>query len=220
LITASHNTPSNKAQQNWAYIMQSERSAWGVIFLVALFILQGTSQLASNNQHSQTEITENNGIEWVSFELKDGVYHDAVGTYDNSTSKESREVTANTVLGTFSESGLVLSRLISAEFLQPRDDLRLALIDSDINLKEARAQISDLEGLVIREYLSPSGLVVQGTQTAFEQLSMLENIASIQNVPIALIIEPNLLDVLLMQGSEESLVGERVRLEGWRGEMD
>ena len=198
--------------------MQSKRSAWGVIFLVALFILQGASQLAFNNEPIQTEITENNGIEWVSFELKDGVYHDAVGTYDNSTTKESREVIANTILGTFTEFGLELSRPISAEFLQPREDLRVALIDSDINLKEARARINDLDGLVIREYLSPSGLVVQGTQTALEQLSMLENIASIQNVPVALIIEPNLLDVLLLQGSEQSLLGERVRLEGWRGE--
>ena len=139
---------------------------------MALFILQGTSQLASNNEPNQTEIADDNGIEWVSFELKDGVYHDAVGTYDNTTSKESREVIANTILGNFSESGLELSRLISAEFLQPRDDLRLALIDSDINLIEARAQINALEGLVIREYLPPSGLVVQGTQTAFEQLSV------------------------------------------------
>ena len=198
--------------------MQSRRSAWGVIFLVALFILQGASQLAFNNEPIQTEITENNGIEWVSFELKDGVYHDAVGTYDNSTSKESREVIANTILGKFTEFGLELSRLISAEYLQPREDLRVVLIDSDINLKDARARINDIDGLVIREYLPPSGLVIQGTQTALEQLSMLENIASIQNVPIALIIEPSLLDVLLLQGSEQSLLGERVRLEGWRGE--
>ena len=198
--------------------MQSKRSAWGVIFLVALFILQGTSQLAFHNEPIQTEITENNGIEWVSFELKDGVYHDAVGTYDNSTIKESREVVANTILGTFSESGLELSRPISAEFLQPRDDLLLVLIDSDINLLDARARINDLEGLVIREYISPSGLVVQGAPTALEQLALLENIAAIQNVPVALIIEPNLLDVLLLQGSEQSLLGERVRLEGWRGE--
>ena len=42
--------------------MQSKRSAWGVIFLVALFILQGTSQLAFNNEPIQTEITENNGF--------------------------------------------------------------------------------------------------------------------------------------------------------------
>ena len=74
LIIGSHNTPSNKAQQNWAHIMQSKRSAWGVIFLVTLFILQGTSQLAFHNEPIQTEITENDGIEWVSFELKDGVY--------------------------------------------------------------------------------------------------------------------------------------------------
>ena len=115
-------------------------------------------------------------------------------------------------------SGLELSRPISAEFLQPRDDLLLALIDSEINLLDARSRINDLEGLVIREYISPSGLVVQGTPTALEQLSLLENIAAIQNVPVALIIEPNLLDVLLLQGSEHSLLGERVRLEGWRGE--
>ena len=81
---------------------------------------------------------------------------------------------ANTILGTFTEFGLELSRHISAEYLQPREDLRAVLIDSDINLKDARARINDIDGLVIREYLPPSGLVVQGTQTALEQLSMLE----------------------------------------------
>ena len=54
---SSHITPSNKAQHNWALVMQRGRYTAGVIFLAALFVLQGASQFALNNNQEHSVIT-------------------------------------------------------------------------------------------------------------------------------------------------------------------
>ena len=77
----SHDTPSNKTHRNWAIIMQSRRSAGAVMFLVTLFILQSASNLAISDNSTIEVIEEENQVERVHFELRDGVFNEAIGTY-------------------------------------------------------------------------------------------------------------------------------------------
>ncbi len=197
--------------------MQRVRSVWGAFLLTALFVLQSISQLALYQHSEQSMISDNGGIEWVQFELRDDVFNDAIGIYDNTVSSESRDLIADTIIGSFDESGLIVSRPISAELLQPRPDLQLALISNELNLLDARAQIDEITGLEIREFIAPSGFVVQGTEHSFNALANLNSVAVLHEVPIALIMQSELLDILLLEDAEDSLIGQRIRIEGWRG---
>ena len=114
----------------------------------------------------------------------------------------------------YDENGLNLARPIAVQYLEPRFDLSMLLISDQYNLLEARDAISDIAGLEIREYISPSGLIVQGTSYALRQASVLLHVSSYHDVPVALIIEQDLLDVLMLEGGQESLLGQRIRLEG------
>ena len=198
--------------------MHTKRSITGAIFLVVLFVLQSTSQIIHSNENSLVLESQSDEVEWVRFDLRDDVYHDAVGVYDDTVSKETRPVHADTIIGIYDENGLNLARPIAVQYLEPRFDLSMLLISDQYNLLEARAAISDIAGLEIREYISPSGLIVQGTSYALRQASLLPHVSSFHDVPVALIIEPDLLDVLMLEGGEESLLGQRIRLEGWRGD--
>tara|TARA_Y100001980_G_C14556130_1_gene346547 strand:- start:4539 stop:9119 length:4581 start_codon:yes stop_codon:yes gene_type:complete len=197
--------------------MQSRRSAGAVMFLVGLFVLQSMSQLLINESDEVEIINELNQIERVHFELRDGVYHDALGVYHSTLIAEIRALEADTIIGTFDEFGLELSRPVSAEWLQPRSDLLLLLVDNEINILEARGAINEIPGLVIREYLPPSGLVIQGTPSALSAAASLDSVAVVHHIPIALILQSELQDILLLEGSESALLGERLRIEGWFG---
>ena len=209
----SHDTPSNKTHRNWAIIMQSRRSAGAVMFLVTLFILQSASNLAITDTSTIEVIEEENQVERVHFELRDGVFNEAIGTYTYNEMSEERLIQASTIIGTFDEFGLELSRPVSAEWLQPRDDLILVLASTQTNLKEVRMAIGEIPELVIREYLPPSGFVLQGTKSALEQAANLPSIHASHNVPIALILQSELQDILLLEGSETALLGEKMRID-------
>ncbi len=197
--------------------MQSRRSAGAVMFLVGLFILQSASHLAINDGLESEMIDDIQVIERVHFELRDGVFNEAIGSYQFDNFIEERTVSAQTILGTFDEFGFELSRPISAEWLQPREDLVLVLATNEVNLADVRKQINDIPGLVIREYLPPSGLVLQGTELALTTAASLETVVASHSVPAALILQSDLQDILLLEGSEDALVGEKLRIEGWYG---
>ena len=91
------------------------------------------------------------------------------------------------------------------------------MISNELNLLDARAQIDEITGLEIREFIAPSGFVVQGTEHSFKALANLSSVAVLHEVPIALIMQSELLDILLFEDAEDSLIGQRIRIEGWRG---
>ena len=139
------------------------------------------------------------------------------GTYQFDNFIEQRTISAETIIGTFDEFGFELSRPISAEWLQPREDLVLILASNEVNLAEVRTEINEIPGLVIREYLPPSGLVLQGTELALATAASLDTVAASHLVPAAFVLQSDLQDVLLLEGSEFALIGERLRIEGWYG---
>ena len=111
------------------------------MFLVTLFILQSASNLAITDASTIEVIEEENQVERVHFELRDGVFNEAIGTYTYNEMSEERLIQASTIIGTFDEFGLELSRPVSVEWLQPRDDLILVLASTQTNLKDVRMAI-------------------------------------------------------------------------------
>ena len=109
--------------------MQARRTLSGAWFLVALFVLQSTlSTLDFNDAPSGGPLQNDDGVEWVQFDLVDGVYADAVGVFDEGEGGEQRQITADTRIGLFDANGLHLDRPMPSAWLQGRTDLRLVLV--------------------------------------------------------------------------------------------
>ena len=73
--------------------MHTKRSITGAIFLVVLFVLQSTSQIIHSNENSLVLESQSDEVEWVRFDLREDVYHDAVGVYDDTISQRSKAST-------------------------------------------------------------------------------------------------------------------------------
>ena len=55
-------------------------------------------------------------------------------------------------------------------------DLRLILISTEFRFAEIRAEISEQNGVEVREFIAPSGLLVQGTQADYSVLLTLQEL--------------------------------------------
>ena len=122
--------------------MQTSRATRGAILLVALFVLQSYSVFFTQQEEYLSSEDEYNQIEWVRFDLREGVYNDAKGIYDYTETLEQREVYADSSIGIFDDNGLILNRPVSVEMLQSRPDLNLLLISNQVNLLESREKLS------------------------------------------------------------------------------
>ena len=203
--------------------MQVKRSMLGPFALITLFLLQSTSPLLHPVGVDSSEMESDGGIEWVQFDLVDGVYSDAVGYSEYSPASEIREVIAKSRIGTFDVTGFQLDRPVPEEWMLPRLDLSLILISNELLMMDVRTSLDDMPGLAVREFIAPSGLLVQGTPFALSSLSSVDGIMAQHPVPLALLIDDPVLDVLLLEGGEEALQGASMRIEGWRndeGPMD
>ena len=198
--------------------MQSIRASKGAILLVALFVLQSISSILTPEDSFLDEQDDYGQIEWVQFDLEEGVFHNAIGILDQSVELEQRSVYAGTTLGIYDDNGLTLSRPVPLEWMQARHDLSLVLISNQINMLDARLELGEIQGLEIREFIYPSGLIIQGTESALIQAHSLESISSVHSVPLAMLVQEEILDVLLLEDGEQSLVGQRMRIQGWRGD--
>jgi hypothetical protein len=76
-----------------------------------------------------------------------------------------------------------------------------------------------MEGVSVREYISPSGLMVQGTPYALQQASLIDGVAAQHSVPMGMLVDEAVLDVLMLEAGTASLQGELMRIEGWRTEV-
>ena len=61
----------------------------------------------------------------------------------------------------------------------------------------------------VREFISPSGLMIQGTQNGLNSVSSIEGVASVQPVPLAMLVDFTVMD---------SLDNTPVRIESWRAD--
>jgi hypothetical protein len=201
-------------------IMQARRTVLGAWFLVTLFVLQSTFSTVDLNDLATNESLQNNdGVEWVQFDLVDGVYAEAIGSLNEVSITETRTLTADSSIGTFDADGLHLDRALSSAWLEGRADLRLFLVDTSVELQTVRHHITAMEGVSVREYISPSGLMVQGTPYALQQASLIDGVAAQHSVPMGMLVDEAVLDVLMLEAGTASLQGELMRIEGWRTEV-
>ena len=156
--------------------------------------------------------------EWVKFDLRDDVYQEALGVLDASTTDEQRGLYATTPIGTFDASGLTLDRPVPEDLLAPRFDVLMLIVSNGMPMTNVRAALNQIAGLEVREFISPSGLMVQGTPAALEQAEQHEGVHASHAVPVALFLHGDLLDLSLLEDGETALQQMRLRLDGWRGE--
>jgi len=173
--------------------------------LLILLLLSTFSSLIT--PVSEPEIAEEDS-RWQRIELSADTMKGLVGTLDLSIVGEERAVLADSRLGIYDQGGLLLRSDIPEELLMPRGDLLLLLITDQVQITSARSALLDIEGLVIREYISPSGLMVQGTTSALEQARFSLGIAASLPVPVAMVVDES-----LWVYPEQLL-----RLESWRDE--
>ena len=118
--------------------MQVKRSMFWAIALMSLFVLQSTSPLLHPVGVESVEMESQGGIEWVQFDLVDGVYSDAVGYSDFTSSVEDRELIASSRIGTFDSLGLQLDRPVPNEWLMTRFDLSLVFVHIQVLFLNAK----------------------------------------------------------------------------------
>ena len=173
--------------------------------LLLIFLLSGIPVV---NQPAQ--ISEESNVEWVRFDLPKDSIRNFVGELDESLSLEERPLIAHSRLGIHDTSGILFENEIPDELLVTRPDLALVLVSTEHRFSEVRASISDQNGVEVREFISPSGLLVQGTQAGLARLSDVQGVASLQPVPIAMLVDFSLMDI-----NEEM----PVRIESWRADF-
>lgn len=184
------------------------------VFVVLLLASTSGSVLMPTSQ--QTDVQSAYPPNWVRFDIRDDVYHNAEGTMDETVVEETRAPVAVSSIGQFDGQGLELNRPIPAELMQPRFDLLLLVLSNDLPMTEAREDLGSIHGLEVREYIAPSGLMVQGTPSALEQAELHPGLIASHAVPLGMLIHDDLLDVLLLSDGEFALRSTLVRLEGWR----
>ena len=191
----------------------SNRLTAGVFVL--LLVLSTSSSFLLSDGVRETDATSFNP-EWVRFDVRDGVYNDAFGLLDEQLSGENRAPRADATFGTFDDQGLELLRPVSAEFLEPRFDALLLIVSNDMRLHDVRSELSDQPGLAVREFIAPSGLLVQGTPTALSQAGEHPAIITAHAVPIGMFLHEDLMDIVLLEEGETALQGLLLRMDGWR----
>ncbi len=146
--------------------------------------------------------------QWRRIELSADTMKDLVGSIDLSIADEERAILADSRIGIYDQSGLLLKNQIPEELLLPRDDLLMLLISDQVQIAAARATLSQVEGLAIREYISPSGLLIQGTTSSLEQAKFSKGVVASLPVPVAMVVDESLWN----QPSQ------LIRIESWRDE--
>ncbi len=170
--------------------------------LLVVFLLSGIPVV---NQPEQ--IQEESGIEWVKFDLPKDSMRNFVGQLDDSKSLENRPLIAHSRLGIHDSSGILFEEEIPEDLLSPRPDLKLVLVSTEFRFAEIRVELSKQNGIEIREFIAPSGLLVQGTQAGLSRLIDVKGVASVQPVPLAMLVDFSIMDA----GQSTP-----VRIESWR----
>ncbi len=189
------------------------RPALGILLI--LLLSPWSSFIETEPEESTTLV----GDEFEQFSIRTDAYSDFVGELDSTIAQEQRAIEADSRIGVFTIHGLETSRPLSSDVLEPRNDVRLFLVNNDRNLIDVRSEISEIQGIEVREYISPSGLLIQGTVDGFNSAMDVDGIEGQLLVPLAMFLDDVFLDTMLFEQGTATLVGQEIRLEGWRDEQ-
>ena len=190
------------------------RPALGILLIL---LLSPWSSLIQSEEDEQPSSLMADDFE--QFSIRTDAYSDFVGELDTSIEYEQRPIEANSRIGVFTTHGLETSRPLSSDVLEPRNDVRLLLVNNERNLFDVRSELSEVQGLEVREYISPSGLLVQGTVDGFDTAMGVDGIEDQLLVPLAMFLDDVFLDAMLFEQETAAIYGQEIRLEGWRSEQ-
>jgi serine protease AprX len=190
------------------------RPALGILLIL---LLSPWSSLIQSEEDEQPSSLMADDFE--QFSIRTDAYSDFVGELDTSIEYEQRPIEANSRIGVFTTHGLETSRPLSSDVLEPRNDVRLLLVNNERNLFDVRSELSEVQGLEVREYISPSGLLVQGTVDGFDTAMGVDGIEDQLLVPLAMFLDDVFLDAMLFEQETATIYGQEIRLEGWRSEQ-
>ena len=160
----------------------SNRLSAGVFVVLLLFSTTSSLLLPA----SQSDEVSTFNPDWVRFEVRQDVYHDAKGVMDDTLTPEHRALEARTPIGVFDHLGFTLDRPVPDDLLEPRFDVLVLIVSNEMHLQEVRNELNLQPGLAGREFVSPSGLRVQGTPHALQQAEQHPGIATGHAVPLAM----------------------------------
>ena len=184
------------------------------VFVLLLILSTSSSFLLSSDDRDEGRTSFN--PDWVRFNVREGVYNDAFGVLDDTLSGEERAPLAMSTLGTFDAQGLEVSRPVPAELLEPRFDTLLLIVSNEMRFHDVRHELNDQPGLAVREFIAPSGLLVQGTPSALAQAGEHPAVITAHAVPIGMFLHHDLMDIALLEDGESALEGMLLRMDGWR----
>ena len=190
------------------------RPALGILLIL---LLSPWSSLIQSEEDEQPSSLMADDFE--QFSIRTDAYSDFVGELDTSIEYEQRPIEANSRIGVFTTHGLETSRPLSSDVLEPRNDVRLLLVNNERNLFDVRSELSEVQGLEVREYISPSGLLVQGTVDGFDTAMGVDGIEDQLLVPLAMFLDDVFLDAMLFEQETAAIYGQEIRLEGWRDDQ-
>lgn len=189
------------------------RPALGILLIL---LLSPWSGLIQSDEEEPSTLTAD---DFEQFSIRTDAYSDFVGEFDSTIEQEHRPIEADSRIGVFTIHGLEPSRPLSTDVLEPRNDVRLFLVNNERNLIDVRSDLSEIQGIEVREYISPSGLLVQGTIDGFDSAMVVDGIEEQLFVPLAMFLDDVFLDAMLFEQETAAIYGQEVRLEGWRGEQ-
>ncbi|MAF93924.1 hypothetical protein CMO85_04600 [Candidatus Woesearchaeota archaeon] len=184
------------------------------VFVLLLVLSTSSSFLLASDARDQDLTTFN--PEWVRFDVREGVYNDAFGLLDATLSIEERAPLAVSTFGTFDTQGLELLRPVPADLLEPRFDALLLIVSNEMRLQDVRNELNDQPGLAVREFIAPSGLLVQGTPDGLVQAGEHPAVLTAHAVPVGMFLHEDLMDIVLLEEGEAALQGLLLRMDGWR----
>ena len=194
-----------------------ERQICLAIGILILLLMSPWSSMVSPETESSQNLDLERNVEF--FSIRTDAYSDFVGTYESSIIEEQRPIEAHSRLGIFSVNSLELNRPLTTDVLEPRMDVQLLLIDNARHMSEVRSELSEISGLEVREFVSPSGLMVQGTAPAFLAVQNEPAVIAQWDVPLAMFLDDTLLDAMMFEDGIAAIQDQEVRLEGWWGDQ-
>tara|TARA_B000000532_G_scaffold69116_1_gene54864 strand:- start:31674 stop:36209 length:4536 start_codon:yes stop_codon:yes gene_type:complete len=183
-----------------------------VIIALLLLILTSWSPLAKpveNELFSQEGLEKR--VEIINIDPNQLHNLEVIEYHDVEIKKRPSE--AWTRIGLFNSEEFVQTIEIPEILTQIRSDIKLIIVDGNVPLTDARNNLNEIEGLTIREYIWPSGFIVQGPSSSLEEINSLEEIEAIHPIPIALILGDVLIELLNQNHEIEEIL---LRIDGWR----
>ncbi len=124
--------------------------------------------------------------------------------------ERTREETASSTIGMWTEMGLIPSVHISSKLSIERPDLAMVIIDGDVGIWDARVIVEDYSNVEIRSTIPPSGFLVQGQKEQIQMLDDLDEVIAIHSVPSGIIVHP------LLRVVEEGPI--MIEILGWKND--